>query len=104
VSGAHDRLYVDVADNVPEGVLAETSLDRVLFNLLTNAVRFSSPASEVRLTVSHTTPVSNNIPHKVGKFQGPEGVTFAIRNSTTQAVDVAEIDKYIYMYIYDLLL
>eukprot|EP00601_Ochromonadales_sp_CCMP2298_P009482 CAMPEP_0173244726 /NCGR_PEP_ID=MMETSP1142-20121109/16289_1 /TAXON_ID=483371 /ORGANISM="non described non described, Strain CCMP2298" /LENGTH=473 /DNA_ID=CAMNT_0014176605 /DNA_START=22 /DNA_END=1439 /DNA_ORIENTATION=- len=61
VEGAHARLYVDVADNLPEGVLVETSLDRVLFNLLTNAVRFSPPASEVRLIVTNTTRRTHTI-------------------------------------------
>jgi PAS domain S-box-containing protein len=95
-----------IADGVPVGVKAETVLHRVLFNLTSNALRFSPPGSEVELSVTqnHESSMgymgcgSERGEEKGMRFRGAEGVTFAVSNTSTLCVDVVEIHRYFRSY------
>jgi signal transduction histidine kinase len=53
VSGEAPHLVVDIADDLPVFVADGTRIVQVLYNLLSNAARFSPPGGEIRLSVSH---------------------------------------------------
>ncbi|HWV19762.1 MAG TPA: PAS-domain containing protein, partial [Devosia sp.] len=53
VSGNSTNLVVEVEPNLPEFVADGTRIVQVLYNLLSNAARFSPPGGEIRLSVSH---------------------------------------------------
>ncbi len=46
------NLIIDIADDLPEFVADGTRIVQVLYNLLSNAARYSAPGAEVRLSVS----------------------------------------------------
>lgn len=52
-SGEPPNLLVDVEPDLPVFVADGTRLVQVLYNLLSNAARFSPPGGEIRLSVSH---------------------------------------------------
>lgn len=47
------NLVVDIEDGMPPFIADGTRIVQVLYNLLSNAARFSPPGGEIRLTVSH---------------------------------------------------
>jgi signal transduction histidine kinase len=47
------NLVVDIEDRLPPFIADGTRIVQVLYNLLSNAARFSPPGGEIRLTVSH---------------------------------------------------
>ncbi|WP_035102112.1 PAS domain-containing sensor histidine kinase [Devosia sp. LC5] len=47
------NLVVDIEDRLPSFIADGTRIVQVLYNLLSNAARFSPPGGEIRLTVSH---------------------------------------------------
>ncbi|MHA6731192.1 sensor histidine kinase [Devosia sp. A369] len=47
------NLVVDIEDRMPPFIADGTRIVQVLYNLLSNAARFSPPGGEIRLTVSH---------------------------------------------------
>ncbi|KRA96809.1 hypothetical protein ASD83_17215 [Devosia sp. Root685] len=53
VSGNSTNLVVEVEPNLPEFIADGTRIVQVLYNLLSNAARFSPPGGEIRLSVSH---------------------------------------------------
>jgi signal transduction histidine kinase len=54
VSGeAPINLVVDIEPNLPEFIADGTRMVQVLYNLLSNAARFSPPGGEIRLAISH---------------------------------------------------
>lgn len=53
VSGNSTNLVVEVEPNLPEFIADGTRIVQVLYNLLSNAARFSPPGGEIRLTVTH---------------------------------------------------
>jgi len=53
VSGQAPHLVVDIEPGLPSFVGDGTRLVQVLYNLLSNAARFSPPGGEIRLTASH---------------------------------------------------
>lgn len=53
VSGEPPHLVVDIEPGLPTFVADGTRIVQVLYNLLSNAARFSPPGGEIRLTVSH---------------------------------------------------
>jgi len=53
VSGQATNLVVDIASDLPEFIADGTRIVQVLYNLLSNAARFSPPGGEIRLSVSH---------------------------------------------------
>ncbi|UYN99107.1 MAG: PAS-domain containing protein [Devosia sp.] len=53
VLGDQPNLVVSIADELPEFVGDGTRLVQVLYNLLSNAARFSPPGGEIRLSASH---------------------------------------------------
>lgn len=52
-SGEPPNLVVDVEPDLPVFIADGTRLVQVLYNLLSNAARFSPPGGEIRLSVSH---------------------------------------------------
>lgn len=52
VSGEAPRVVVDIAPDLPVFIADGTRLVQVLYNLLSNAARFSPPGGEIRLAVS----------------------------------------------------
>lgn len=52
-SGEPPNLVVDIAPDMPVLIADGTRLVQVLYNLLSNAARFSPPGGEIRLSVSH---------------------------------------------------
>ncbi|WP_449393498.1 ATP-binding protein [Devosia riboflavina] len=53
VSGNSTNLVVEIEPNLPEFIADGTRIVQVLYNLLSNAARFSPPGGEIRLSVSH---------------------------------------------------
>ncbi|MBJ3785984.1 sensor histidine kinase [Devosia sediminis] len=53
VSGEAPHLVVDIAPDLPDFIGDGTRIVQVLYNLLSNAARFSPPGGEIRLTVAH---------------------------------------------------
>lgn len=53
VSGDATRLVVDIEPDLPEFIADGTRIVQVLYNLLSNAARFSPPGGEVLLSVAH---------------------------------------------------
>ncbi|MBO9590216.1 PAS-domain containing protein [Devosia sp.] len=53
VSGNTTNLVVEVEPNLPEFIADGTRIVQVLYNLLSNAARFSPPGGEIRLSVTH---------------------------------------------------
>jgi len=53
VSGEEPHLVVEIAPDLPMVVADGTRLVQVLYNLLSNAARFSPPGGEIRLSASH---------------------------------------------------
>ena len=53
VSGNSTNLVVEIEPNLPEFVADGTRIVQVLYNLLSNAARFSPPGGEIRLSVTH---------------------------------------------------
>ncbi|WP_161796911.1 sensor histidine kinase [Devosia soli] len=53
VSGDAINLAVDIDPDLPEFIADGTRIVQVLYNLLSNAARFSPPGGEIRLSVSH---------------------------------------------------
>jgi signal transduction histidine kinase len=53
VSGNTTNLVVDIEPNLPEFIADGTRIVQVLYNLLSNAARFSPPGGQIRLSVSH---------------------------------------------------
>lgn len=53
VSGSPTNLVVEVEPSLPEFIADGTRIVQVLYNLLSNAARFSPPGGEIRLSVSH---------------------------------------------------
>lgn len=53
VSGNSTNLVVEIEPNLPEFIADGTRIVQVLYNLLSNAARFSPPGGEIRLTVTH---------------------------------------------------
>src|SRR5690606_36712653 len=53
VSGEAPNLVVDIEPGLPEFIADGTRMVQVLYNLLSNAARFSPPGGEIRLSVSH---------------------------------------------------
>jgi signal transduction histidine kinase len=47
------NLVVDIEDNLPPFIADGTRVVQVLYNLLSNAARFSPPGGEIRLSISH---------------------------------------------------
>jgi signal transduction histidine kinase len=47
------NLVVDIDDNLPPFIADGTRIVQVLYNLLSNAARFSPPGGEIKLTISH---------------------------------------------------
>ena len=47
------NLVIDIEDNMPPFIADGTRIVQVLYNLLSNAARFSPPGGEIRLSVSH---------------------------------------------------
>lgn len=58
------RLSIRCSTKVPPVVCADSSLQRILFNLVSNAVQFCSEGGEVSLAVHHSyfKPSSNGVP------------------------------------------
>jgi len=50
LGAAAERVYVSIADDIPPIRVDGTQIERVLVNLLDNALRYSSPADPVRLS------------------------------------------------------
>lgn len=53
LSGEPPNLVIDIEPSLPEFVADGTRIVQVLYNLLSNAARFSPPGGEIRLTVGH---------------------------------------------------
>ncbi len=53
VSGEAPHLVVDIEPDLPRFTADGTRIVQVLYNLLSNAARFSPPGGEIRLSVSH---------------------------------------------------
>ena len=53
VSGEAPHLVVDIEADLPRFTADGTRIVQVLYNLLSNAARFSPPGGEIRLSVSH---------------------------------------------------
>lgn len=53
VSGNATNLVVEIEPNLPEFIADGTRIVQVLYNLLSNAARFSPPGGEIRLSVTH---------------------------------------------------
>lgn len=53
VSGDATNLVVEIEPDLPEFIADGTRIVQVLYNLLSNAARFSPPGGEIRLSVSH---------------------------------------------------
>lgn len=53
VSGEAPNLVVEIEPGLPEFIADGTRMVQVLYNLLSNAARFSPPGGEIRLSVSH---------------------------------------------------
>ncbi|MGV3573992.1 MAG: ATP-binding protein [Devosia sp.] len=53
VSGNSTNLVVEIEPNLPEFIADGTRIVQVLYNLLSNAARFSPPGGEIRLSVTH---------------------------------------------------
>lgn len=53
VSGEPPRLVLEIEDDLPPFIADGTRIVQVLYNLLSNAARFSPPGGEIRLSVSH---------------------------------------------------
>ena len=53
VSGNSTNLVVEIEPSLPEFVADGTRIVQVLYNLLSNAARFSPPGGEIRLSVTH---------------------------------------------------
>ncbi len=52
-AGDAPNLVVDIEPNLPQFVADGTRIVQVLYNLLSNAARFSPPGAEIRLAISH---------------------------------------------------
>lgn len=50
--GEAPALIIDIADNLPSFIADGTRIVQVLYNLLSNATRYSAPGAEVRLSVT----------------------------------------------------
>lgn len=53
MSGEAPNLVVDIEPDLPDFVADGTRIVQVLYNLLSNAARFSPPGGEIRLSVTH---------------------------------------------------
>ncbi len=53
VSGDAPNLVIEIEPDLPQFVADGTRIVQVLYNLLSNAARFSPPGGEIRLSVSH---------------------------------------------------
>jgi len=53
VSGDATNLVVDIDPDLPEFIADGTRIVQVLYNLLSNAARFSPPGGDIRLSVTH---------------------------------------------------
>lgn len=53
ISGNGTNLVVEIESDLPEFIADGTRIVQVLYNLLSNAARFSPPNGEIRLSVSH---------------------------------------------------
>ena len=53
VSGEAPNLVVEIEPDLPDFIADGTRIVQVLYNLLSNAARFSPPGGEIRLSVSH---------------------------------------------------
>jgi CheY-like chemotaxis protein len=105
--GRELSVKVNVA-GVPEGISADPMLRRVLFNLVSNAMRFSPPGGEVLVNVEYFSSEANNSEENVNesprgrkRARSEDGFKFLVKNSVTSPMDIAEAHKYFQTYYHN---